>query len=134
MSKARVYFLAVVAGMVLTGWVGSASAVYPSKGKRDPFVPLINAEGQRIYPPGLEEGTATGVSGLVLQGIVSDAQGDGYAIINGKVVREGDKINGMTVGRIRPAAVTLLVEGQEHTLELRAPQPLPEEIKEEATP
>ena len=121
-------------GMVLVSGAGSAEAAYQSKGKRDPFVPLINAEGQRIYPPGLEEGTATGVSGLALQGIVSDAQGDGYAIINGKIVREGDEINGMTVDRIRPAAVTILAEGQKHVLELPVSQAPAAEIKEEAAP
>lgn len=97
----------------------SAWAEYRSKGKRDPLIPLMNSEGQRIYPPGLDEEMATGVSGLILQGIVFDSKADSYAIINGEVVREQDEIEGMKVVSIHPRAVTILADGQNHQLALQ---------------
>lgn len=121
--------LAVLGMMVLAP---AAWAAYNAKGRRDPFVPLLTAEGQRIHPPGLDEGTATGISGLVLQGIVFDPRGDNYAVINGKIVLEQGEINGMRIVRIQSNAVTILADGQEHRLELRRPQPTTTE--EEPTP
>lgn len=110
----------------------TAGMAYNAKGRRDPFVPLLTAEGQRIHPPGLDEGTAAGVSGLVLQGIVVDPRGDNYAVINGKILREQEEISGMRIVWIQPHAVTVLAEGQEHRLELRRPRP--EKTEEEPTP
>jgi len=94
-------------------------AEYQAKGKRDPLVPLLTAEGQRIRPPGVDEEEATGISGLSLQGIVFDARTDSYAIINGRIVRQGDEIDGMTVMTVEPTAVTILVDGQPHQLTVR---------------
>lgn len=113
----------VSAALVAGAWIGlglapAVSAAYNAKGRRDPFVPLLTAEGQRVHPPGLEEGMAAGVSGLVLQGIVFDPKGDCTAVINGKIVREGQEINGMSVVRIQLNAVEILAEGEKHRLEL----------------
>ncbi|MBI3312505.1 MAG: hypothetical protein HYZ88_03155 [Candidatus Omnitrophica bacterium] len=121
----------IFVGMILS-MAPRAGAVYNAKGKRDPFVPLLTAEGQRIHPPGLDEETTVGVSGLILQGIVFDPQGDSTAVINGKIVREQEEIIGMRVIRIQPSAVVVLAEGQEHRLELHRPQS--ETAEEESTP
>ena len=46
----------------------SAWAVYESKGKRNPFVPLLLPDGQRITPPPDEEGAGPpGLSSVALQ-------------------------------------------------------------------
>lgn len=92
---------------------------YQAKGRRDPFVPLITADGQRIQPPGIDEETPSGVEGLVLQGVVFDPRAESYAVINGQVVRVQDLVNGMQVVKIDPTAVTLLVEGQPRELILQ---------------
>lgn len=94
-------------------------AVYDSKGKRDPLIPLINSEGQRIHPPGFDEEVLTGIQGLNLQGIVFDPQAESYAIINGQVVRDQDEIEGMKVLQIDPGAVTILANGQEHRVQIQ---------------
>ena len=96
-------------------------AEYQAKGKRDPLVPLLNAEGQRIYPPGYDEEVATGIQGLALQGIVFDSKSDSYAIVNGQLVRKGDEIEGMRVVEIGPRAVTIQAGGQEHQLLIQEP-------------
>ena len=92
------------------------SSFYRSNGKRDPFVPLITPEGQRIYPPGTDEG---GVANLMLQGIVFEPQGESYAVINGRIVREGEEVDGVKVLKIAPSAVVIQSEGQQHQLSVR---------------
>lgn len=128
----RLLSFAVALGLALS--VLPAWAEYRSKGKRDPMVPLLNSEGQRIHPPGLDEETATGVSGLILQGIVFDSKAESYAIINGEIVREQDEIEGMKVVKINPNAVTILAEGQTHDLAIRQmenPPAAPEDSTED---
>lgn len=98
--------------------VPSLWAAYQPKGKRDPMIPLLTAEGQRIHPPGYDEEVPTGITGLALQGIVYDPRAESYAIINGEIVREKEEVQGMKVLKIRPAEVTILAEGQEHLLRL----------------
>lgn len=91
--------------------VAPAFADYQPKGRRDPFVPLVTPEGQRLHPPGFDEEPLSGPGGLVLQGIVFDPRADSYAIINGRVVRQNDEIAGMRVLKIEAASVTILSEG-----------------------
>lgn len=118
MDKRRVLLITGV-GLLALAAPGPARAEYQSKGKRDPLVRLLTAEGQRIYPPGFDEGSVTGVSGLILQGIMFDPAGESYAVINGKIVRIDEEIQGMKVLKIRPSAVTILSEGEEHLLTLQ---------------
>lgn len=96
-----------------------AWAEYQSKGKRDPFVPLLTKEGQRVYPPGTDEELTSGEIRVILQGIVFDPKADSYAVINGKVVREKEEIEGVKVLKIEPERVTILVEGKPQLLTLR---------------
>ncbi len=117
-------FLAVVAlccGALSLLAIPDAFCDYTPKGKRDPFVPLVTAEGQRIHPPGLDEVAPQGISGLTLQGIVFDPQAESYAVINGKIVREQDDIDGMKILKIHPKSVTILVDGAPHQINLRQP-------------
>ncbi len=105
--------------MILGG--SPAGAGYQSRGKRDPFVPLLTSEGQRVNPPGLDEEVGNGLKQMTLQGIVFDPKSESYAILNGRVVREKEEIDGMKILKIEPEAVTLLIEGQEHRLVLSHP-------------
>lgn len=112
-------FLSVVCVLAVALGASLAEAKYQAKGKRDPFVPLLTPEGQRIHPPGLDEEVAAGISGLVLQGIVFDEKAECYAIINGQVLRPHDRIEGMEILKIEPTVVTILAQGQHHRLTLR---------------
>ncbi len=99
-----------------------AGAEYESKGKRDPFVPLILSDGRRINPPGVEEGTGSaGLNPWVLQGIVYDPAGDSYAILNGHILRENQESEGIKVLKIENNSVTLLSDGESHRLTLQRP-------------
>ena len=90
---------------------------YQSHGKRDPLVPLLTEDGQRIHPPGFdEEEVAAGITNLVLQGIVFDPQAESYAVINGEIVRKNDAIGDVKVLKIEPAVVTVWANGKPQEL------------------
>ncbi len=97
----------------------SAFGEYLPKGKRDPFVALLTPEGQRVYPPGLDEQAANGLSELTLQGIVYDPNAQSYAVINGQVVEEQAEVDGVKILKIEPTSVTVLIEGQTSQLTLK---------------
>ena len=81
---------------------------YDSKGKRDPFLPLVTPDG-RI----LEFSTGTeGEGGLYLKGITFDAGGASYAVINDEIVKIGDRIEGCEVLDIQPKKVILTKDGE----------------------
>lgn len=106
-------------GMALGVALGSpAVADYAAHGKRDPFVPLVTSEGQRIHPPGGDEEAAPGAVRATLQGIVYDPAAESYAIINGQVAHEQEVVEGMVVLKIQPTTVTLLVDGRPHEVGL----------------
>ncbi len=100
----------------LEGW-----GEYQSKGKRDPFVPLMTADGKRIHPPGSDEEATTGTSLLSLQGIVFDPHAESYAIINNRLVREQDDVDGVKILKIEPTTVTILADGQPQQLSIHQP-------------
>ncbi len=101
--------------------VQPAFAEYLPKGKRDPFVPLITPDGQKVYPPGLDEEITAGMDSFALQGIVFDPNGDSFAVINGEVVHEDDELDGIIILKIDPNMVTVLVDGKEDQLTLSQP-------------
>jgi len=105
---------------MILGWP-PAWAAYQAKGKRDPFVPLITPEGQRIHPPGAEEQGEPGVDAVQLQGIMFDPSSDSYAVLNGHVVREKEELGGMKVLKIEPNSVTIWMDGQRRRLTLHQP-------------
>ena len=127
--RARCFFIGLVAaGLLAAVWADPVPAEYQAKGKRDPFIPLVNSQGQRVHPPGAEEGeSTTGLGNLILQGIVFDPKEESYAVISGQVVREQEDLEGVRVVKIESDAVTVEVEGQTHRLTVQ-------ELKEEENP
>jgi hypothetical protein len=87
--------------------------VYDAKGKRDPFIPLVTPEG-RLLKLEREEGAAE----LLLEGIIYDKYGLSYAIVNGEVVRIGDKISDYQVLKIEENKVIFIKGGQPMEIEL----------------
>ena len=89
---------------------------YESKGKRDPFIPLVGpgAVHQQV------KGTAdiSSIEDVVLEGIVYDKNGNSSAIINGEVVKEGEKAGIVTVEKIEPKKVILGIEKQVYEVPL----------------
>lgn len=82
--------------------------VYDSQDERNPFIPLVTAEGRLLQ---LEKPEASKKE-LNLEGIIYDKYGITYAIVNGTVIRIGDYLAGFQVLKIEKNKVVLVKEGQ----------------------
>ena len=88
---------------------------YNSRGKRDPFVPLVGVK---------REGGAAGLAGIysvedvVLQGIVTGPDGAYNVIMNGEVVKEGKTVGRLSVECIESNSVTIKIGELTHKLKL----------------
>jgi len=88
---------------------------YDSKGKRDPFVPLVGQE--RCVGAGLE--TVASLDDLKLEGVAAGAGKKRIAIINGQLVKEEDKFGALLIKKISRKSVDLSIEGRDYTLTLQ---------------
>lgn len=88
--------------------------VYDSKGKKDPFVPLVTEEGRYLF----RENAPTSVGDIALEGIIWDSKGESFAIVNDVIMKEGDRIGNIQVLKVEPAKVTFLRGNDEFTIEL----------------
>ena len=103
----KVLFLIYFFIMSLAFADDSKPFTYNDNGKKDPLGPLVDANGILIN----SELEVTALN-IVLEGIIADASGNNLAILNGKVVKAGDKVSSYTVGVISVQQVELL-KGQE---------------------
>ena len=110
----RMLFLAVVISMIVSCYAYCESSKYESRGKRDPFAPLI----------GQDKAQATGLSEVMsaedirLEGIAIGAKGKRTAIINGEIIKEGDKAGEVEIKTIDDMFVVLLISGKECKIDL----------------
>ena len=93
--------------------LASNGSAYDSKGKRDPFTPLI---GEAYV---LSEAEDLDISELILEGVIYHPSHDSYVLINGKTLQEGHIIGGFTIVRIIEDGVILEKEGGQHTLRMK---------------
>jgi hypothetical protein len=94
---------------------GQAEFVYSAQGKRNPFIPLVTADGRLLK---LENETGQ-TPGLSLEGIVYDPYGMSYALVNGEPVRVGDMAGEYQVLKIEKTKVIFIKEGQTLERELK---------------
>lgn len=87
---------------------------YDSHGKRDPFWPLVSPSGNIINYE-----TEFQVTDMKLEGIMSGAEGQDLAIINGHIVQRNDRLGPFTVARIEKDLVVLMKDQQEFELKLK---------------
>ena len=90
------------------------SFVYNDHGKRDPFWPLVTAEGSV-----LSYDTDFLISELHLEGVVIGAGGKNAAIINGKIVQVNDNLGEFVVTEISSGSVVLIKDGERFELMLK---------------
>ena len=88
--------------------------VYNDHGNRDPFWPLVNQNGSIINFE-----TDFTIADLYLEGVMAGTGGKNLAIINGKIVRENDKIGQFSIIHIESESVTLRKGEDEFTLKLK---------------
>jgi len=109
-----------IAVVLLSAWFSSGGAIseepfkYQSKGRRDPFVPLV---GQHAASRARLQDISS-ANELVLEGIASGAGGKKIAIINGEVLKEGDTIGNLEIKKVAEGTVVLSVSGKDYTLTL----------------
>jgi len=87
---------------------------YDPHSKRDPFIPLVDREGN-LLP---EIRPVSGVVELNLEGILWDNEGESYAVISGIVLRVGDMFGDYKVIKIERKRVILTRAGEEVTINL----------------
>ena len=82
--------------------------IYKDNGTRDPFIALVTIDG-RILPGARETTESTNIE---LEGIIWDPKGKSLAIINGKPVKEQQRIMSFQVLKIKKESVLLQKEGE----------------------
>lgn len=87
---------------------------YESRGKRDPFVPLVGSERPAIGR--LED--VSSYTDVRLEGIASGTGGKIVAILNGQVVKEGDKYGEVQIQKITGTSVTILFNNRPYEINL----------------
>lgn len=87
---------------------------YDDHGKRDPFWPLVNANGNIIsYESELL------VTDLTLEGIISEPTGQNLAVINSHIVKTKDTLGLFVVGEITRNSVILIKGKDKFELKLK---------------
>ncbi len=87
---------------------------YDSKGKRDPFFPLAGVARSNVV--GLEG--IVSITDVRLEGISTGPGGRRTAFMNGKSIKEGDRVGAVEIKKIEQNAVRLTISGAEYSISL----------------
>lgn len=87
---------------------------YQSKGRRDPFQPLVGPNTSSRAR--LQD--ISSASELVLEGIAAGSGGKRIAIINGEVLKEGERVGNLAIKNIADKTVVISVSGTDYKLSL----------------
>ena len=110
----RTFFIALFIIFPILGFAQEEPFIYEDHGRRDPLLPLINANGSiQIFENEFL------ISDLVLEGIMAGNQGGSLAIINGRILQEEDAIGKYLVQRIGKDYVVLVKDQEEFVLKLK---------------
>jgi len=74
---------------------------YDRKGKRDPFLTLVTKEGKIL--PGARAFSES--DNINLEGIIWDPKGESVALVNGRLVKEGDSFQGIQILKIKKETI-----------------------------
>ncbi len=87
---------------------------YYSKGKRDPFIPLVTGEVRTS----LGLAAVEDADDVRFEGIIYDPSGNSMVVLNDEVLKEGDKLYNVEVVKINKNSVTIKVHDRVHTIKL----------------
>lgn len=87
---------------------------YCSKGKRDPFIPLITGEVRTS----LGLAAVEDIDDVRLEGIIFDPNGKSIAVLNDEILMKGDKMYNVEVLEINKSSVTVKVHNRTRTISL----------------
>ncbi len=89
---------------------------YESMGRRDPFIPLV---GVTLSSKGDGLAGILGVGDISVEGVMVDrTTGEKNVIINGEILKKGDKIGRLAILEIGYNSVRISIESDEYELEL----------------
>ncbi len=121
MRRVWAMFLIVI-GLAFIPWFmvsyGNEEPFVYQKSGRDPFWPWVTKDGKFIQG----EGEFGGFEDVVLQGIIWDPKGGSMAMMNGRILRKGDRIGRFEVISIDQEEVTLQAGEKQYTLRLVKPE------------
>ncbi len=110
------YITGVMVAAVLLNLAPGPVFGYESKGKRDPFIPLVGQDKGRSS--GGLQGIIS-VNDVFLEGIAMGSSGKNVAILNGQMVKEKDKFGLLEIKKIAKKTVEISIDGKVHTLSLQ---------------
>jgi hypothetical protein len=87
---------------------------YDSKGRRNPFIPLVTSDGRLLK---LDKEQAQ--QDLLVEGIIYDKQGRSYAIVNGSIFGIGDSVGDYQVLKIQDKKVAFIKDGIIREVEIK---------------
>lgn len=116
MRLIKVSFLTLflVFGLASPHLTSEAMFKYDHHGKRDPFIPLVDKDGN-LLPEVRPIGS---VEELRLEGVLWDREGESYAIISGSILKVGDMLADYKLVKIERKAVILTRAGEEVRINL----------------
>jgi hypothetical protein len=96
-------------------WSLSAEYKYYSRGKRDPFVPLVTGQ---IKATSLGLQFVETIEDIKFEGVILDPSDKSIAVLNGELVKEGEKMYNVEIVKIYSNAVTLKIYDKVYTINL----------------
>ena len=88
---------------------------YDSKDNRDPFISLVTPEGRIL--PGARANSEP--ENIILEGVIWDPNGNSLAIINGKLIKEKERVYGMQLLKINKESVIMQKKGNVKVIYLK---------------
>ena len=107
------FIIAFVLAGVIAGDSAKAEEFVYKKKDRDPFWPLVTEDGKLVE--GFDLMT---LENVYLEGIVWDPEGDSVVMVNGMVLRKGDRIGAFEIQKIEKNRVTLRSGDEQQYLNL----------------
>ncbi len=95
--------------------ISGAACEYKSYGRRDPFVPLVGVSGTAAMG-GLHN--IISVEDVSFHGTVIDADGKKAAVINGEILRQGDRVHSVLLESVGENEITIMINDKKHRLKL----------------
>ncbi len=109
----RLFVAVVILTVMGTESFAGEKFVY-EKRNRDPFQSLVTEDGKLLFGSGI-----LSLEDVYLEGIVWDPNGESVAMINGMILRQGDRIGDLQILKIESDRVVLEADGEERSLLLQ---------------
>ncbi|MDD5174226.1 MAG: hypothetical protein WC482_03935 [Candidatus Omnitrophota bacterium] len=116
MNRKIVYIVMIMVAVALLYLPPRPVSGYESKGKRDPFVPLVGQD-KGSNSAGLEG--IISINDVILEGIAIGHSGKNVAILNGQMVKEKEKFGLLQIRKISKKTVELSIDGKVYKLSLQ---------------